>query len=84
VKINIKFVIYICCIIIKNIIHKYNNKPKATTKVTTIEIVDCDWCIVKMISVTVLCESDIILITICHLSSYEICFDIIVNIVKFI
>ena len=37
----------------------------------TIEVASCDCCIIKIMSIIVLCKSDIEQITICHLRSYR-------------
>lgn len=57
-----------------------NNESRNTTNFTfftTVEMVGCDWCKIKMMLVVVACESYVTLITICHLksceNSYEIC-----------
>lgn len=46
---------------------------------TIVEVIDCDYCIIKMTSVVILCENDVALITICDLiyceTNCEICVD---------
>ena len=38
----------------------------------TVEMRDCDWCTTKVMLIVVLCQSDVILIIICHLNCCEI------------
>ncbi len=60
-------------VVFQSTTHKNNSKPKVTTKsitnFTIVEVVDCNWCTIKMMSVTVSCESFVALITISYFSS---------------
>ena len=48
------------------------SKHEGTIISTTVKTADYFWCTIKVVSVVVSCESDIALITICHLNSCEI------------
>ena len=59
--------IFCLFILLFKITHKNNSKPKTTTKsitnFTIIKLTDFNWCTIKKMSVTIVCESDIVLIT---------------------
>ena len=49
----------------------YISKNLRTINFTTAKVVVCDWCAVKVMSVVILCESDVLQITSYHLCKVE-------------